>query len=558
MKNNWLNWLAVALFVLWQWYLSMPVFGFGFVGWPMMAVAAGILLVLLGLRGLKPSAGRRMSVPSSAKFGLALAIGAGLYLAIGGVFTTWSGFHAQKYRNLVGEVEVGESFAKDVQAIPLNKIRIVDQRLADRLGDKVMGAQPSLGSQAKLGTFNIQNVNGEFLWVAPLLHSGIFKWYSNQQGTPGYVVVSATNERDVRLVQEVGGKPVHIKYQPNAYGLDYLERHLYLNGYMAKGLTDFTFEINDLGHPYWVVTIFERKIGFGGDDATGVVVVDAMTGEMKEYAIADAPAWVDRIQPQDLVQEQLDDWGEYVHGWWNPSNRDKLMTTRGMSLVYDQNNRSYWFTGLTSVGADEGTVGFVLVDTRSKAAIWYKQIGATEQAAMVSAMGKVQEKGYDSSFPITYNINGVPTYVMALKDQAGLVKMVAMVSVQDYSIVAVGNDVQECARSYKNALNSTGNSIGPQSTSTRLQLRAVVERLAADVRAGQTYYYLTLEGYPQKLFIGTSGISPELPITQARDSVLLGYDDAKPSLIDIVSFDNLQLQPIKTDSASVIVSGAVK
>jgi ribosome-binding factor A len=32
----------------------------------------------------------------------------------------------------------------------------------------------------------------------------------------GYVMVSATNERDVKLVQDIG-KEIKIKYQPNAY-----------------------------------------------------------------------------------------------------------------------------------------------------------------------------------------------------------------------------------------------------------------------------------------------------------------------------------------------------
>jgi hypothetical protein len=48
--------------------------------------------------------------------------------------------------------------------------------------------------------------------VAPLLHSVFFKWFNNQEGTAGYMV-SATNERDVRLVQNVAGKAIKIKYQ---------------------------------------------------------------------------------------------------------------------------------------------------------------------------------------------------------------------------------------------------------------------------------------------------------------------------------------------------------
>lgn len=531
--NNVKNISLLVLFLLWQWYWAMPTLKFGFTALPFILIFAGILLVLINLKKSE----KKWNIYST--IGIATSVGSLLYLLVVGTITTWSAFHADSYRDILGEMNIGESFAKDVAPIPLDKVRIVDQDLAYRLGDKILGTQPSLGSQATLGEFRIQKVKGEFLWVAPLLHSGIFKWYSNPQGTPGYVIVSATNERDVRLVQEIDGKPLLLRYQPNAFGFDYLNRHIYMNGYMSQGFTDFTFEIDDNGHPYWVVTLFDKEVGFHGNNATGALVVDAITGEMAEYSISEAPVWVDRIQPKSFVQKQLNDWGELVHGWWNPSNKDKLTTTQGMSLVYDQSGGSYWYTGLTSVGSDEGTVGFVLVNTRDKSTTWYKQIGATEQAARVSAMGKVQEKGYVSSFPLTYNINGVPTYVMSLKDQAGLIKMIGMVSVQDYSIVAVGNDLQECARSYKNALNSLGNSISPESVSTRYELRSVIERIASDVRNGQTYYYLTLADYQNKIFIGTSNISPELPITQIKDSVVIKYDDQKPALVDIIRFDNL-------------------
>lgn len=549
--------IITLLSLLGLWYLLLPTIRFGFVGMPMLLFLAGVMLSVL----TRPYNAKKKYQPEGSNnnplslAGLGLAILMLLYLLIGGLTSTWSAFHAKKYRNLLGEVNIGNSFAEDVEPIDIDKIRIVDQALAHRLGDKVLGAQPSLGSQARLGEFRIQKVKGEFLWVAPLLHSGFFKWYSNMQGTPGYVTVSATNERDVRLVQNIEGQPVTIRIQPEAYGFDRLERHIYVNGYATQGYTDFTFEIDDEGQPYWVVTLFDKTIGFAGENASGVLVVNAESGEIKKYSIEDAPKWVDRIQPESFVEQQLDDWGQFVNGWWNPSNKDKLTTTKGMSLVYDQQGNSYWYTGLTSVGSDEGTVGFVLVNTRNKKTIWYKQVGATEQAAMYSAMGKVQEKGYKSSFPITYNVNGVPTYVVSLKDQAGLIKMIGMVSVQDYSIVAVGNTLNECSRAYKNALNSAGNDFGPQSTSQRYELRGKVERTASDNKNGETFYYLILEGYPQKIFIGTSAVSPELPVSQKGDSVVVSYDDSQPAIIDIVDLDNLMINAIKTEGMTELEEG---
>jgi hypothetical protein len=59
--------------------------------------------------------------------------------------------------------------------------------------------------------------------------------------------------------------------------------------------------------------------------------------------------------------------GNYVHGYWNFSNANKLQITEGLTLVYGNDNKSYWYTGLTSVGKDESAVGFV--DTRTKETI---------------------------------------------------------------------------------------------------------------------------------------------------------------------------------------------
>ncbi|MCF6242006.1 MAG: hypothetical protein L3J74_11745 [Bacteroidales bacterium] len=524
-------------------YLFQPVLNFGYTGFPVL-----ILLILAGLTGIEYSLKSSNKIKKVNKLLPVLTAIALVFLVFVPLITSAPVFHAKQYRNIIGEVKMGKDFSKHVAPISTDEIRIIDESIAYRVGDKVLGTKPSLGSQTQLGTFNIQKVKGKLYWVAPLLHSGFFKWNKNKQGTPAYVMVSATNERDVRLVQEVNGKPVRIKYQKNAFFSDYLPRHIYFNGFMSKAFTDFTFEIDDEGNPFWVVTKYTKKVGFGGNDATGIIVVDAGTGEIKEYSIEDAPKWIDRIQPENFIVEQLNDWGEYVKGFWNFANEDKLTTTKGISLVYGVNNRAYWYTGLSSVGSDEGTVGFVLVDTRTKETTWYKQIGATEQAARRSAQGKVQEKGYVATFPITYNINGIPTYVMSLKDNAGLIKMIAMVSVEDYTIVGVGNNIKEALRAYKNALHSKGNAVAPNRFSESFTVKSVVVRLSKDIRNGNSFYYIMLKNPGNKIFVGSSLISNEITITQVGDSVKITYDEDENELVDISQFDNLNIKLQKTEA----------
>jgi hypothetical protein len=475
------------------------------------------------------------------KIFLYLIIGMLCYIVVLPIVTSLPLFRSDSFQKLIGKVDNGTKISNHIAPISIDKIRVVDESLAHLLGEKILGSQPALGSQVELGEFCIQKVNDDLYWVAPLLHSGFFKWLNNKEGTAGYVTVSATNERDVKLVQNIDGKDIKIKYQQGAFFQSDIRRYLYFNGYATVGLTDFSFEIDDKGNPFWIVTKYAKKIGFSGNDATGTIVLNAQTGEINEFSIPKTPLWVDRIQPIDFVEEQLNDWGEFVHGYWNFSNANKLQITEGLTLVYGQNHKSYWYTGLTSVGKDESAVGFVLVDTRTKETTFYKQGGATEFAAQSSAQGKVQEKGYNASLPIPYNINNIPTYVMTLKDNGGLVKMFAMVAISDYTIVGVGNTMRETLSSYKNVYNSADNKINSNSVSTKKALKSVITRIQNDVKNGNSFYYFKVKDYPN-IFVGSSQLSNELPVTIVGDSVNISFDLDLEAVIDVSSFENRSLK----------------
>jgi len=523
-------------------YFYQPIVSYGFLGFPVfILVLLGMWITLNSPLNLSTIGDQKdlqkLKINKPGKVSLILIAVILLYLTVFQVVTTWALFHTNEYRDLIGKIDAESNISNHMLPISIEKIRVVDQSLAQLLGDKVLGSQPALGSQVTLGEFNIQKVNNDLYWVAPLLHSGFFKWQKNMEGTNGYVMVNACNERDVKLVQEINGKKIYIKYQSEAYFFDNLERYLYFHGYWHVGLTDYSFEIDDSGIPYWVVTKYKKTIGFNGEDATGVVIVNAQTGEINEYSIANTPKWVDRIQPGEFIETQLNDWGNYIKGFWNFSNEDKLKITEPVSMVYGDDNNAYWYTGLTSVGSDESTVGFALVNTRTKKAFWYKQSGATENAAQNSAKGKVQEKGFNASLPIPYNINNIPTYVMTLKDNGGLVKMYAMVAIEDYTIVGVGNTLRESLMAYKNAFNQSGNKLNTKSKTEKNIIKSVISRINGDVKNGNTYYYFTLRNLP-KVFIGSSQISNDFPLTNPGDSVFITYDNDNQEVIDVSSFKN--------------------
>jgi hypothetical protein len=548
MKNTFSKIIVIIILVAALLYIYMPVFQFGFYGLPMAIIFICALPLLFTKSNLMQlfqvdaiQQKVRIKMPFQfakwQKWGIIIAL---LYMTVYAFISTTPIFHSAAYKNLIGNVEQGQNLSMQLSPINLDKVRVVDEDLANVLGDKVLGAQAALGSQVELGEFNIQKVNDQLYWVAPLVHSGFFKWLNNKNGTNGYVMVNATNERDVKLVQNVNGKPFAIKYQMEAFFSDYLPRHLYANGLLNVGLTDFTFEIDDTGKPFWVVTIFKKEIGFAGENAIGIAVVDAQTGNITKYGIENAPTWVDRIQPDDMVHKQLKDWGEYINGYWNFSNQGKLQPTDHPLLVYGDDNQSYWYSGLTSVGKDEATVGFALINTRTKAAKWYKQGGATAEAACQSAMGKVQEKGYYASLPIPYNINNIPTYVTTLKDKGGLVKMYAMIAIEDYTIVGVGNTLQEALMNYKSGYNRLGNNLKTEGATKAVELQSTIVRINEDIKNGNSYYYFKVKG-SEKIFIGSSQMSNELPITMIGDSVKITFDNSAQELIDVTLFQNLGL-----------------
>ncbi|MGE5473422.1 MAG: cell shape-determining protein [Ignavibacteriales bacterium] len=478
--------------------------------------------------------------------------------------TGWGLFRADSYYNQLGKPAEKE-FTESIVPIDVNKLPIVDANLAKKLGDKRLGEEKALGSICELGEFTLQSVKGDLVWVAPLLHRGFFQWLDNQDGTPGYITVSATNPQDVKLVQELDGKKLFIKYQPNAYWGDDLQRHIWSNGFLTKGITDFTFEIDDSGQMYYTATTYRTEVSWGGNEATGTIVINAQTGELKAYSIQDTPKWVDRIQPKSFVTSQVANWGDYVHGYINLQDKDRLMIADGSAnsdsddesdsqaedsndgaiLVYS-NGTCYYFMGLTSVGKDQSTVGFMLVNSRTKEAFYYHMAGAFESSAMKSAEGKVQNFGYSASIPIPINLDGIPTYFMTLKDQEGLIKGYAMVNIQDYSLVGIGESLQEAKNNYKAALYSSGNSQALSQTALIKKTGGLVQRISSAVKSGNTYYYILLDSNPNQAFVAKVDLSLELPLTFVGDQVELSYIDSGNSEADIRAFDNLRINLKKT------------
>jgi len=461
-------------------------------------------------------------------------------LIIGQLFRSSGIFQHEKKKALLGDV-TEKQFSLDVSPVDLSKLPEVTPRMALNLGDKRLGEDLALGSQVTLNEFWANHVDGELYYVAPLAHSGFFRWMDNKDGTPGYVIINAANQRDVKLVREIDGKDIRIKYQPDSYLGDDLKRKIYRSGYRNIGLTDFSFELDDDFNPQWVVTLYNNKVGASGADPVGILVVDPQTGDMKEYSLDNMPSWVDRAVPLNIAIEQINNWGRFVNGWWNPSKRGMLQTTDGSSVVYNE-GKSYYYTGITSAGADESTIGFMLVDTRTKESVIYRISGATESAAMRSAEGAVQQFEYEATFPILINLEGEPTYYMTLLDRQGLIKQFAFVNVRDYSIVGIGETKNQASSNYVSRLRDRGQWTPIENVHDEVELEGKVKRVGNSIVDSTTYYYLLLDSKDDKIFIAPLSMSNQLPLTKEGDRVKINYFDNPSSNINLSNFVNLEIK----------------
>ena len=396
---------------------------------------------------------------------------------------------ASSYASLLN-VQMGD-FAEDIHEVNYNQIPILDSDSAARLAEREMGSMVDMVSQFEVSNYYNQiNYNEKPVRVTPLEYGDLIKWITNRsEGIPAYMSIDMTTQ-DVDLVRLAEGEG--IRYAPFEHCGRNLYRHVRFR-YPTAMIRSSNFEIDDNGAPYWVCAVETKTIGlFGGTDIQGVILVDAVTGETQYYDVADVPQWIDKVYDANLLIEQYDYYGMLQNGWLNSKFGQKgcLQTTEGYNYIALDDD--VWvYTGVTSIGGDQSIVGFVLMNSRTKETNYYQISGAKEISAMESAQGEVQHLGYTATFPLLLNIADEPTYFLSLKDNAGLVKKYAMVNIEKYHIVAIGDTVAECEQVYRNLMSNNGIDTTPQGEGQ--QISGQITLIQDIVSEGNTYYYLLLD-----------------------------------------------------------------
>ncbi len=415
-----------------------------------------------------------------------------------------------------------------------NNVPLIDATAAEALADKTLGdfAALDLESQFELLPTDSTQINfkGSPYRIYPLKYGDVFKWFLNSvvgtsyEGIPGYVKVNL-NTQQAELVTQYD-----IKYSTAEHFNEYLERLLRFR-YPTYIFGEISFEIDETGRPYWVVEHIKKTVGLlGGDDVQGIILVDAETGDSSYYTSEQIKennsdvAWVDQAYDADLLIKQYNYFGTYNGGFWNSligqSGVKKTSTGYSFLAIGDD---VYLYTGVTSVSTDNSILGFFFINQRTKEAFFYNTTGATETAAEESAKGKVQDMGWNASFPILLNIDGEATYFMALKDDYNVVKSYAMVNVEQYTVVAIpekqNTDLRSCLEVYIKSLSQLSPPViidfafdsfdpgTPDDTPDEGEF-ATVTGTVTDIRSavidGTTYYYIQLDNSPLYYYVAAS------------------------------------------------------
>ena len=481
----------------------------------------GIFIVALadsvGQQTKKPNVGRRDVSQTKGPYDRVLIRLGGTILLIvallfGLGFFNSRIFRAKSYANVITVKEA--DFTKDFPETNISTLALLDRASAEKIGDTYLGTIDKVSQFGISDDYRQITIGEQPYRVSPLEYKNFWKWLSNrQEGISYYVKVNQTTGKAelVRLAESM-------KYSDSEYLFRDTLRYLRFK-YPFTIFGDPSFEVDDEGNPYYVATVYQPKFLLTSKDPSGVILLNAATGETKEYDLDSIPEWVDRVFSANNVITRVDDYYTYQDGFWNT-----VFSQTGVKKTTDSYNYIsigsdiYLYTGITSATADSSNLGFILVNMRTREVTNYKLASATESAAMASAEGEVQEKKYTATAPTLAKLNDKAYYIVSLKDDAGLVKSYAVVDAEDYQQVTVNNDIETLISQFTDSdtsvLSGSGQAAGVDQEVEVIQ--GVVDQLASQMISGSTVYYISSSGKIYKVK-ATEETIDQLPFLKVGD-----------------------------------------
>lgn len=436
-------------------------------------------------------------------------IGAMIAVILLGTLFSSAVFNAKAYSEIIDVKDC--DFSEDMPTTDeIKNIALMDTDSAKMLGNRKLGALSSVVSQFYVSESYTQiNFNSSPKKVASLEYDGFFKWFNNRKnGIPGYIMVDAID--NYAEYRETSSGMI---YAESAFFSEDLRRALRF-AYPTKIFGNISFEVNEAGEPYYIVSCESPKIAlFGAQDIVEVILFNPIDGSHELMALEDVPKWIDIVFDGDLACQKYDWKGLFSGGFFNSiiGNKGCKQTTDDFGYIMLDDD-VWYFTGVTSVTAsDASNIGFILSNARTGEYKFYSVIGAEEHSAMGAAEGEVQEKEYVASFPSLVNIAGQPSYIMVLKDAHGLVKLYAIVNVQQYNMVATGETQADAIRAYIKTLSQNGiDTSGSQGNAESYE-----EIVIADIK------YLTVSGSTMVYMTAANGNVYKMEFNSANEAAIL-------------------------------------
>ena len=393
---------------------------------------------------------------------------------------------------------------------------------------KAFGQVPNT-SYYELGNLQIQKVNGEYVYIAPVEFSGFFKWW-NGDHTPGYFTISATDSSD---------NPKFIKsemvYTPSSYFNQSLERHIRMQYPNLIFYGEPQLEIDDEGAPYYIRTYGEFISARNGFEVEGIVMVEPKSGKTEMVALADVPEFIDGAVSPETVSLHNSYFGNYIHGFWNSKfgkSDVKLPSDEGteanVSPIFDENGDMYYFTDFTSPkeGVDS-MLGYSLTNSRTGNATYYtgnlESSYMDSQGALQIIEKKFIEKKWKGEMPILYNFYGEASWLTPVLDANGFLQNYFIVSAANPEISVYGNTPNEALRQYKTALQRGGGSVDGNSKAEEKQTSGIVVRVYKEKAEQFTLISFLLDN--GQSYIISSENTPEAIYLQPDDEVDVIYNN---------------------------------
>ena len=466
------------------------------------------------------------------------------------VFSTWFDSNA---RALASIPNVKVESASVLPPTDPRHIVLVSQNIAAYKGQQILGSDgQNLGSSYSIdpNSYTLQSISHHLYYVAPLMYNNLFVNLASPR-TPGFVVVDAEDPQAIPKLYtdhvQIGSS---LAYLPGALLNQDLLRHVYLSGYTYGRLVDPTLELDDNFHPYWTISLMQPTRGFSGDVLSEVLIVDAHTGDIKDYQPQQVPTWVDRVMPAETVTQYLTWWGLYhATPWFDPSGMGQQTPASDPQLLYNNADQPVWLVPMTSSSAnDNSSTGVVLFDTHKNQGSFYPLaglgIGSNVHDTIQST--RANSRGYTVDSIKLYQIYHTPTWVAIFVQSTNTGDVFQDVGIVDARNLSGGNvqfepTLAAALQDYQQWLTQEANN---NNTSTNGIIQTVTGKVVrvSSVRQGRdTIYYIQVAGQ-SKIFTADLSLSPKLPLVRPGDIVTGQYLNTRSIVVNFTSFDDLSMR----------------